>query len=326
MVPLRSQMCAALAAGLARRCLSPAPDRGFACPADHVRRFLPPAPMISAHLRCSDQRARLDGPAAWTVRWSVGSLQGQNVVVVGGNRAVSRSIIEAALSEGATVLAVARGAAALTQLSNETSGVKTLAVDATKDSTPDEVFDALKPDVLVICAGALAPSAPVHELSWEAFSVNWETDVKALFLFCKGRAPRSAQAGDPGRSYLQWRVTPRLSSRKNDPDRLHCPALEFSDWIPAVYGRSRQPIGGIPFCLKLPRKRKRAACGLGRASIVVSRIWRTMTRERPPDEGPAARTTPDGCSAPAFAALARAAVEADRFMAGRRPFRPQHTG
>jgi len=30
MVPLRSQMCAALAVGLTRRCLSPAPDRGFA--------------------------------------------------------------------------------------------------------------------------------------------------------------------------------------------------------------------------------------------------------------------------------------------------------
>jgi len=54
-------------------------------------------------------------------------LQRQNVVVVGGSRAVGRSIVEAALSEGATVLGVARGAAALTQLSNETPGVKTLA-------------------------------------------------------------------------------------------------------------------------------------------------------------------------------------------------------
>jgi NAD(P)-dependent dehydrogenase (short-subunit alcohol dehydrogenase family) len=115
----------------------------------------------------------------------MGSLQGQNVVVVGGSRGIGRSIVEAALSEGATVLAVARGAAALTRLSNEMPGVKTLAVDATKDSTPDEVFDALKPDVLVICAGALPPATPVHEQSWEAFSVNWEMDVKASFLFCK---------------------------------------------------------------------------------------------------------------------------------------------
>jgi NAD(P)-dependent dehydrogenase (short-subunit alcohol dehydrogenase family) len=115
----------------------------------------------------------------------MGSLKGQNVVVVGGSRGVGRSIVEAALSEGATVLAVARGAATLTKLSNETPGVKILAVDATKDSTPDEVFDALNPDVLVICAGALAPAAPVHEQSWEVFSANWETDVKASFLFCK---------------------------------------------------------------------------------------------------------------------------------------------
>ena len=115
----------------------------------------------------------------------MGSLQGQNVVVVGGSRGVGRSIAEAALDEGATVLAVARGEQALAQFAREAPGVKTLAVDAAADSTPDEVFAALEPDVLVIAAGALAPAAPVHELSWEAFSVNWETDVKASFLFCK---------------------------------------------------------------------------------------------------------------------------------------------
>lgn len=113
------------------------------------------------------------------------SLQGQNVVVVGGSRGVGRSIVEAALGEGATVLAVARGAAALKELSWETSGVKTLAVDATDETAPDAVFAALAPDVLVICAGALAPSAPVQDQSWEDFSVNWEVDVKASFLFCK---------------------------------------------------------------------------------------------------------------------------------------------
>ena len=115
----------------------------------------------------------------------MGSLQGQNIVVVGGSRGVGRSIVEAALGEGATVLAVARGEQALAQFARKTPGVKTFAADATADSAPDDVFAALEPDVLVICAGALAPAAPVHELSWEAFSTNWETDVKASFLFCK---------------------------------------------------------------------------------------------------------------------------------------------
>ncbi|MBZ9965985.1 SDR family NAD(P)-dependent oxidoreductase [Mesorhizobium sp. BR1-1-2] len=115
----------------------------------------------------------------------MGSLRDQNVVVIGGSRGVGRSIVEAALGEEASVLAVARGAAALKVLSWEASGVKTLALDATKETAPDAVFAALEPDVLVISAGALAPSAPVQEQSWEIFSANWETDVKASFLFCK---------------------------------------------------------------------------------------------------------------------------------------------
>ena len=125
----------------------------------------------------------------------MGSLQGQNVVVIGGSRGVGRSIVQAALGEGATVLAVARGAAALKELSWETSGVKTLAVDATDETAPDAVFAALAPDVLVICAGALAPSAPVQDQSWEDFSVNWEMDVKASFLFCKAALSNPLKPG-----------------------------------------------------------------------------------------------------------------------------------
>ncbi|MEO8686124.1 MAG: SDR family oxidoreductase [Devosia sp.] len=123
------------------------------------------------------------------------SLLGQNVVVVGGSRGVGRAIVEAALGEGATVLAVARGAAALKELSWEKPGVETLAVDATKEAAPEVVFDTLAPDVLVICAGALAPSAPLQEQSWEVFSANWETDVKAAFLFCRAALNNPLKAG-----------------------------------------------------------------------------------------------------------------------------------
>ena len=123
------------------------------------------------------------------------SLQGRNVVVVGGSRGVGRSIAEAALNDGATVLAAARGAASLLQFANETPGVKTLVADATKDSAPDAVFAALEPHVLVICVGALAPAAPPHELSWQEFSVNWETDVRASFLFCGAALRRPLKPG-----------------------------------------------------------------------------------------------------------------------------------
>ncbi|RWE13745.1 MAG: SDR family oxidoreductase [Mesorhizobium sp.] len=122
-------------------------------------------------------------------------LQGRNVVVVGGSRGVGRSIAEAALSERATVMAVARDRPALAQFAWETPGVKTFAVDATVESAPDEVFAALAPDALVICAGALAPSAPLYEQNWKAFSANWETDVKISFLFCKAALRRPLKPG-----------------------------------------------------------------------------------------------------------------------------------
>jgi NAD(P)-dependent dehydrogenase (short-subunit alcohol dehydrogenase family) len=125
----------------------------------------------------------------------MGSLQGQNVVVVGGSRGVGRSIAEAALGEGATVLVVARGEGDLARFAKAAPGVETLALDATQNAAPDRVFDAMKPDVLVICAGALAPSAPVHEQSWEDFAINWETDVKARFLFCKAALRKPLRLG-----------------------------------------------------------------------------------------------------------------------------------
>jgi NAD(P)-dependent dehydrogenase (short-subunit alcohol dehydrogenase family) len=73
--------------------------------------------------------------------------------------------------------------------------VKTLAVDATDETAPEAVFAAVEPDVLVICAGALAPSAPVQDQSWEDFSVNWEMDVKASFLFCREALKGHLKAG-----------------------------------------------------------------------------------------------------------------------------------
>lgn len=123
------------------------------------------------------------------------SLKGQNVVVIGGSRGVGRSIVEAALGEGATVLAVARGATDLKQLGWELPGVRTLAADATDETAPETVFEALAPDVLVVSAGALAPSAPVQEQSWEVFSANWEMDVKASFLFCRAALQGRLKSG-----------------------------------------------------------------------------------------------------------------------------------
>src|SRR5262249_1267621 len=122
-------------------------------------------------------------------------LTGKNMVVIGGSRGVGRRIVEAAIRNGARVLAVARQEGALRQLAQEVSDAEVLSLDATDEGAPAKVFDVLRPDILVLCAGAFPPAAPLYEQSWQEFAVNWETDVKITFHFCKAALSRPLPAG-----------------------------------------------------------------------------------------------------------------------------------
>jgi NAD(P)-dependent dehydrogenase (short-subunit alcohol dehydrogenase family) len=122
-------------------------------------------------------------------------LTGKNMVVIGGSRGVGRRIVEAGIRNGARVLAVARQEGRLRQLAQEVSGTEVLSLDATDEAAPSKVFSVLQPDILVLCGGAFPPAAPLHELSWQEFAVNWETDVKIAFHFCKAALSRPLPVG-----------------------------------------------------------------------------------------------------------------------------------
>jgi NAD(P)-dependent dehydrogenase (short-subunit alcohol dehydrogenase family) len=123
------------------------------------------------------------------------SLAGKKLVVIGGSRGVGRSIVEAGVSQRARVLAVARNETSLRQLGQDIPGVEVLALDATQEQAPSEVFAAMQPDLLVISAGAFPPAAPLHELTWQEFAVNWESDVRIAFHFCKAALSRPLAPG-----------------------------------------------------------------------------------------------------------------------------------
>ena len=123
------------------------------------------------------------------------SLMGKKVVVIGGSRGVGRRIVEGAVRNGARVLAVARQQDRLRQLAREVPGAEVLPLDAADEAAPSKVFDVLQPDILVLCGGAFPPAAPLHEQSWREFAVNWETDVKIAFHFCKAALSRPLTAG-----------------------------------------------------------------------------------------------------------------------------------
>jgi NAD(P)-dependent dehydrogenase (short-subunit alcohol dehydrogenase family) len=120
---------------------------------------------------------------------------GNNVVVIGGSRGVGRQIVECAACSGAHVMAVARQVDSLREVAQQVPGVEVLSLDATGDDAPSKVFDALLPDVLILCAGAFPPVAPLHKQSWQEFAVNWETDVKIAFNFCKAALSRPLTPG-----------------------------------------------------------------------------------------------------------------------------------
>ena len=122
-------------------------------------------------------------------------LAGKTMVVIGGSRGVGRRIVETAASSGARVLAVARQQEPLRQLAEQVSGTEILPLDATDAAAPAKVFGLLQPDILVLCGGAFPPAAPLHEQTWEQFAVNWETDVKIAFHFCKAALSRPLPAG-----------------------------------------------------------------------------------------------------------------------------------
>ena len=123
------------------------------------------------------------------------TLKDRNIVVIGGSRGVGRQIVEAGRRNQARVLAVARQEQPLRQLAEDVAGAKILALDATDEAAPSRVFAALEPDVLVLCAGAFPPAAPIHQQSWREFAINWETDVKIAFHFLKEVLSRPLPAG-----------------------------------------------------------------------------------------------------------------------------------
>ena len=126
-------------------------------------------------------------------------LHDKNVVVIGGSKGVGRSIVAAAYAEGARVLAVARQEQPLKQLTAQFPGVQILALDATEEGAPAQVFETLVPDVLVVCAGAIPHMAPLVEQNWEQFSRNWNSDVKLSLLLAQAALTTPLPAGTRGR-------------------------------------------------------------------------------------------------------------------------------
>jgi NAD(P)-dependent dehydrogenase (short-subunit alcohol dehydrogenase family) len=106
------------------------------------------------------------------------TLKDKNVVVTGGSRGLGLGLVEALVAHGARVTVVARGADALESV-RARLGVATISADVTDETAAHRVLAEVRPDILVLNAGAKPRMGRLDQLSWADFTTTWETDVKA---------------------------------------------------------------------------------------------------------------------------------------------------
>jgi len=83
------------------------------------------------------------------------------------------------------VIALARDAAVLKSATRELPDVEPIAADAADEVTAGRLLQELRPDLVVLCAGASALLRPLHLHSWESFSQNWEVDARSTFVWLR---------------------------------------------------------------------------------------------------------------------------------------------
>ena len=106
------------------------------------------------------------------------NLKDKIVVVTGGSRGLGLGLVEALVAHGARVTVVARAADALESV-RARLGVATISADVTDETTAHRILAEIRPDILVLNAGAKPRMARFDQLSWADFTATWETDVRA---------------------------------------------------------------------------------------------------------------------------------------------------
>ena len=106
------------------------------------------------------------------------SLKDKTIVVTGGSRGLGLGLVEALVDQGARVTVVARDQAALAAV-KQRLGVAMIPADVTDEGAAQRILADVRPDILVLNAGATPRMGRLDQLSWADFTAPWETDVKA---------------------------------------------------------------------------------------------------------------------------------------------------
>ena len=177
------------------------------------------------------------------------TLNGKTAVVTGGSRGLGLGLVEALVARGVKVTVVARASEALKALADR-GGIDTIAADITDPVAATRIVGSLKPDILVLNAGAPPRMGPIDQLSWEDFSVPWETDVKGALYWMQAalNAPLN-----PGARVL---VTSSGAAVQGSPLSGGYAGAKRMQWLMAKYaGKLSEQKGlGVRFQAIVPRQ------------------------------------------------------------------------
>jgi NAD(P)-dependent dehydrogenase (short-subunit alcohol dehydrogenase family) len=114
------------------------------------------------------------------------SLKDMSAVVIGASSGVGLATVKRLVSEGASVVAVARGRDGLDAVAAQFgAAVRTVQADATDASTAQRLLREYKPQLVVLAAGVQPQMGTLDGFSWETFSIPWNTDTQAAFHLLK---------------------------------------------------------------------------------------------------------------------------------------------
>jgi NAD(P)-dependent dehydrogenase (short-subunit alcohol dehydrogenase family) len=124
------------------------------------------------------------------------SLKDRSAVVIGATSGVGLATVKRLVSEGASVVAVARRSDGLGAVAAEFDGaVRTVQADATDAATAERLLREYKPQLVVLAAGVRPQMGTLDEFSWETFSIPWNADVQAAFHLLKAALTLPLAAG-----------------------------------------------------------------------------------------------------------------------------------
>jgi NAD(P)-dependent dehydrogenase (short-subunit alcohol dehydrogenase family) len=106
------------------------------------------------------------------------SLKEKNVIVTGGSRGLGLGLVDALVAHGAMVTVVARESDALDSVHTRL-GVAVIPADVTDDMAARRILAEVRPEIVVLNAGATPRMGRLDQISWADFTATWETDVKA---------------------------------------------------------------------------------------------------------------------------------------------------